>query len=100
MRVFVSAAALCLAVSLPSPAWSAEGKWTPEQVPKLGAATLKKLGLQLPATRLWDPAKGTGLLSAAVWIDGCSGGFVSADGLVVTNHHCLFSILQEHSTKD
>lgn len=77
-----------------------EGKWTPEQVTQLGDAQLKKWGLQLPAKKLWDPKTGKGLLQGAVWIDGCSAAFVSPDGLLVTNHHCLFSILQEHSTKE
>jgi hypothetical protein len=90
--------ALVLLVALPGSAY--EGKWTPQQVLELGDARLKAMGLQLPARRLWDPARGTGLLAGAVWVSGCSAGFVSADGLLVTNHHCLFSILQEHSTPE
>ena len=34
---------------------------------------------------------GRGLLDAAVKIDGCSAGFISAQGLLITNHHCAFS---------
>lgn len=75
-----------------------EGKWTPQQVLELDPAWLRQLGLQLPPARLWDPRRGTGLLAAAVNIGGCSAGFVSETGLILTNHHCLFSILQEHST--
>lgn len=74
-----------------------EGKWTPMQVLELDAAWLKKQGLRLPVSRLWDPARGTGLLAGAVNIGGCSSGFVSATGLIATNHHCLFGQLQEHS---
>jgi hypothetical protein len=47
---------------------------------------------------LWDPKRGTGLLAATVNVGGCSGGFIAPDGLFITNHHCLFSILQEHAT--
>lgn len=75
----------------------AEGKWTPEQVLQLDRAWLKRQGLELPVTRLWDPQRGTGLLAAAVNIGGCSAGFVSSTGLILTNHHCLFALLQEHS---
>jgi hypothetical protein len=77
--------------------WAGEGKWTPQQVLKLNPAELKRQGLQLPVSRLWDPARGTGLLAATVNIGGCSAGFVSESGLVLTNHHCLFGMVQEHS---
>ncbi|HEV2721485.1 MAG TPA: S46 family peptidase, partial [Thermoanaerobaculia bacterium] len=83
---------------LASPALALEGKWTPRQVLQLDAAWLKKQGLELPPSRLWDPKRGTGLLAAAISTGGCSGGFISPDGLFITNHHCLFSILQEHAT--
>ncbi|HEV7921112.1 MAG TPA: S46 family peptidase [Thermoanaerobaculia bacterium] len=79
-------------------AFALEGKWTPQQVLQLDAAWLRKQGLELPPSRLWDPKLGTGLLAAAIDTNGCSAGFVSPEGLFVTNHHCLFSILQEHAT--
>ncbi|MEM7354914.1 MAG: S46 family peptidase [Acidobacteriota bacterium] len=75
------------------------GKWTPEQLLEHDAAWLSELGLELPASELWDPEQG-GLLEAIVNIGGCSAGLLSPDGLVVTNHHCIFSILQEHSTPE
>jgi len=77
--------------------WAGEGKWTPQQVLKLNPAELKRQGLELPVRRLWDPARGTGLLAATVNTGGCSAGFVSAEGLILTNHHCLFGMVQEHS---
>src|SRR5688572_3053423 len=86
------------AVCVSSIAHGYEGKWTPQQVLDLGPARLREMGVEVPASRLWDAKRGTGLLAGAVWIDGCSGAFVSRDGLFVTNHHCLFSILQQHST--
>jgi hypothetical protein len=81
-----------------SPLFALEGKWTPRQVLQLDAAWLKKQGLELPPSRLWDPKRGTGLLAATINVGGCSGGFISPEGLFITNHHCLFSILQEHAT--
>lgn len=87
---------LLLASFTPLP--GVEGKWTPRQVLELDPAWLRELGLEVPPNRLWDPARGTGLLAAAVNISGCSAGFVSETGLILTNHHCLFGMLQEHST--
>ncbi|MGZ3456907.1 MAG: S46 family peptidase, partial [Archangium sp.] len=83
---------------LAAPALAGEGKWTPQQVLELDPAWLKAQGLQLPPKRLWDPKRGTGLLAGAVNVGGCSGAFISESGLVITNHHCAFSIIQEHST--
>ncbi len=81
-------------------AFGLEGKWTPQQVLQLDPAWLQKQGLAIPPSRLWNPARGTGLLAGTVNIGGCSGGFISPDALIITNHHCLFSILQEHATPE
>jgi len=83
--------------ALAASAWADEGKWTPQQLLQFDPAWLKQQGLELPVSRLWDPKPGTGLLAATVSTGGCSGGFVTATGLFLTNHHCLFGIVQEHS---
>ncbi|WNG45716.1 S46 family peptidase [Archangium minus] len=81
-----------------APALAGEGKWTPQQVLELDPAWLKAQGLQVSPKKLWDPKRGTGLLAGAVNVGGCSGAFISESGLVITNHHCAFSIIQEHSS--
>ena len=83
---------------LAAPALAGEGKWTPQQVLQLDPAWLKAQGLQVSPQRLWDPKRGTGLLAGTVNVGGCSGAFISESGLVITNHHCAFPIIQEHST--
>ena len=80
------------------PARAGEGKWTPQQVLEQGPDWVKAQGFGLPLQRLWDPAAGGGLLANAVQLPGCSGSFVSPEGLLITNHHCADGILQEHST--
>jgi hypothetical protein len=94
-----AALAAVLLASLAAPAPALEGKWTPEQVLELDPAWLRSLGLEIPPERLWG-ADGAGLLDAAVRISGCSAGFVSPDGLLITNHHCAMSVIQEHSTPE
>jgi hypothetical protein len=81
-------------------AWAlgGEGKWTPQQVLQQGPQWLRAQGFELPAATLWDEKTQAGLLANAVQLPGCSGSFVSAQGLLITNHHCVVSILQEHST--
>ncbi len=99
MRSARLAIALGLALAAGRGAWAVEGKWTPEQTLQHDPMWLAKLGLELPPTELWND-QGSGLLDAAVRIGGCSAGFVSADGLLITNHHCAFSLLQQHSTPE
>ncbi len=90
---------LMTACLMTSPLHAVAGKWTPEQLLEHDPAWLEELGLELEASELWDPGSG-GLLEAIVKVGGCSAGMVSAGGLIVTNHHCVFSMLQEHSTPE
>lgn len=81
-------------------ALAGEGKWTPQQVLEQGPAWVKQQGFSLPLSKLWDEKAQQGFLANAVQLPGCSGSFVSADGLLITNHHCIVGILQEHSTPE
>jgi hypothetical protein len=72
-----------------------DGMWMPQQVPLVGDE-LKKLGLQIDPKQFADL---TGFpMGAIVAMPGCSASFVSADGLLVTNHHCVAGALQYNST--
>ena len=88
---------LCLVSFL---AFSSEGKWTPQQVLELGPKWLKAQGFQLPIDTLWNEKQQGGLLANAIALPGCSGSFISREGLLITNHHCVVGILQEHSTAE
>src|SRR4051812_18543475 len=68
-----------------------EGMWTYDNFP---AAALKPFGFT--PTQAWlDRAR----LSSVRLADGCSGSFVSAQGLVMTNHHCAHDCIANLSTK-
>jgi len=69
--------------------------WMPRQL-GAHAAKLKELGLAIPPADLTDPT--SGVLSAIVSLGGCSASFISAEGLVATNHHCATGALQHNST--
>jgi len=78
--------AACLGIAL-TLASAEEGKWTPQQLLQFPPQWLAQQGLQLPVSRLWDPARGTGLLAATISTGGCSAGFVpSGDALYCAYH--------------
>ncbi len=70
------------------------GMWTPEQVADQ-ASTLRKLGVGIEPSAFGDPT--TYPLGAVVFLGGCSASFVSAEGLIITNHHCAGGALQYNS---
>ena len=74
-----------------------EGQWLPQQVRAMNWPALQARGMQMTRDEFWHPERG-GVLSAAVQIGGCTASFCSADGLVVTNHHCGFGAVTQLST--
>ncbi|HVI01265.1 MAG TPA: S46 family peptidase, partial [Enhygromyxa sp.] len=91
---------LLILVAAIAPPWSAEaneGQWPPGQL--AGIHELAKLaGLELTAEQLWSESGG--LLRASVNIGGCTAAFISAEGLLSTNHHCAYGALQANSSVD
>jgi hypothetical protein len=69
--------------------------WMPQQVREL-APELVRMGLKLDPRKLADLTGDP--MGAIVSLGGCSASFVSPQGLVVTNHHCVYSYLQYNST--
>ncbi len=73
------------------------GMWMPTQLAS-HAAQLKDLGVQFDPAALTDPTAFP--LNAIVSLGGCSASFVSGEGLIITNHHCVTGELQHNSTPD
>src|SRR5688572_26617532 len=73
-----------------------EGMYTPDKIASL--THLKKRGLKISPQEIYNPA-GVGLTDAVIRLSiGCTGEFVSPEGLILTNHHCGFDALVAAST--
>ncbi len=78
------------------PTAPAEGMYPLSEIHKLN---LKDAGLKINLTEIYNP-EGVGLVDALVKVGGCTGSFVSGDGLILTNHHCAFRALNKASTTE
>ncbi|WP_331345277.1 S46 family peptidase [Cellvibrio sp. UBA7661] len=86
-KAFLLASSLC--VSLPGIA--AEGMWTLDNLPH--ADLEQRYGFK-PSAAWIDKS----MRSAVRLAGGCSGSFVSANGLVLTNHHCVINCVEDLSS--
>jgi len=81
-----------LALSLSTPAFADGGMWTFHDFPR---ELLKSThGVELDSAWL-DRVRG-----ATVRLANCTASFVSAGGLILTNHHCAETCLDQHSTSE
>ncbi|MDR6936282.1 S46 family peptidase [Luteibacter sp. 3190] len=85
------------AMALTIDAKADEGMWMPSQLPSI-AKNLKEAGFRGDPRDLADLTRAP--LNAVVRIGGGTGAFVSAEGLVVTNHHVAFGVIQYNSRPD
>lgn len=75
-----------------------EGMWLPWLLKSQTTEAMKKKGLKLTADQLYDLNKSS-LKDAIVWFGGgCTGEIISANGLVLTNHHCGYDYISNLST--
>jgi hypothetical protein len=66
-------------------------------ISELNRLNLQEKGLQLSPEELFN-SEGVSLLDGICRVNGCTGSFVSSDGLIITNHHCAFDAIQKAST--
>ncbi len=71
-----------------------EGMYPLSEIHKLN---LNEAGLKIPVDEVYNP-DGISIVDGLVKVGGCSGSFVSDEGLIITNHHCVFGSVQRAST--
>ncbi|MEW6373028.1 MAG: S46 family peptidase [Pseudomonadota bacterium] len=88
---------LSLAILTSFAAQADEGMWMPQQLPQV-AQQLKAAGLELDPNTLTQLTEFP--MGAVVSLGGCSASFVSPQGLVITNHHCVYNSVAVNSTPE
>jgi len=57
---------------------------------QLNSLDLKTAGLEISTSDIYNETQ-PALVNALVRLGGCTGSFISKSGLIITNHHCVFS---------
>ena len=95
-RILAIVAALGLSLS----AFADEGMWLLPLLQKMNGKALKEAGCKLTPEEIYSINHGS-LKDAIIHFGGgCTGEIISADGLIVTNHHCGYSSIQALSTDE
>ena len=96
-KLFVSiAAALMLGFS----AMADEGMWMLPLLQKLNAGAMKDLGCRLTPDQIYSVNHSSLKDAIVIFGGGCTGEMISNKGLLVTNHHCGYSSIQQLSSDE
>jgi len=83
-----------------TPVKADEGMWMLPTLDKTIGADMKKLGLRIDVSDIYDEDNPSIKDAVANFAGGCSAEIISDRGLLLTNHHCGFSYIQSLSTPE
>lgn len=77
-----------------------EGMWLPLLLKGLNEAQMKQMGMKMSAEDIYSINRGSLKDAVVSFGGGCTGGIVSNQGLLLTNHHCGHGRIQALSTPE
>ena len=75
-----------------------EGMWIPTLLQKYNIEEMSQMGFKLSAEDVYSVNHASMKDAVVSFAGGCTGGVISNDGLLITNHHCGYGEIQNHSS--
>ncbi len=92
--------ALAAALMMGTAAFADEGMWMLPLLQKLNADAMKDLGCRLTPDQIYSVNHSSLKDAIVIFGGGCTGEMISDKGLLVTNHHCGYSSIQQLSSDE
>ena len=90
---------LALVCAVFSPAKADEGMWLLQLMQEQNLADrMKAQGLKMDIMDIYNPDQITLKDAVGIFGRGCTGEIISPNGLILTNHHCGYDAIQQHSS--
>ena len=75
-----------------------EGMWIPMLLEKYNIQEMQSMGFMLTAEDIYSINEASMKDAVMIFGGGCTGELISANGLLLTNHHCGYAAIQSHSS--
>jgi hypothetical protein len=89
---------LSLCITLAQGVRADEGMWLLPLIQKLNINKMQQMGCKLSAEDIYNINKSSLKDAVVIFGGGCTGELVSEKGLILTNHHCGYSAIQQLSS--
>lgn len=95
IRKFIS---FLLILALSQITLAREGMWIPMLLEKYNIKEMQSMGFKLTAEDIYSINQASMKDAVMIFGGGCTGELISDKGLLLTNHHCGYSVIQSHSS--